>query len=401
LALIDLEKTVLGSCGFPEFSRPALRVLDGSYETPVAWDRLNGCRDQLEFAIQRTGRIEWNDRSMPYIGTGFLATPQLAITTRHVAEQISEGPNFQNRNLKSNLNVWINFRAEREGERGDDIAKLDDITKVKQVLFVHPYWDIGGLEVEPIRSGLSLEPEPIPAGTEIAAIGYPTLDLRNERALQEKIYGSAFGVKRLLPGKTLSSSQVNSFGRDVDCLCHDASTLGGTTGAPLIDLRTGRVVGIHFAGVYQRRNYAVPCWELLKDPIVRKLMGFNDPPWMDLWNTSISSEKEIVEDKSAATILDHPDLISTCQALGTYFIDDERLKSLFVGIPPEIQASWPSGTNAKEKLLNRLDHLNRRELKLGKLSQLEIVISNAIYLMGEVFPKQLKVLKSILMVVKQ
>ncbi len=395
MALIDLDKTVLGSSDSPEFTRPALRVLDGSFETPNGWDRLNICRDMLEFAIERTGRIEWSDRSLPYIGTGFLATSQLAITTRNVAEQLSEGSNFQYRKLKSNRDVWINFRAERENDG------LDDTVKVKQVLFVHPYWDIAGLEVEPIRSGMILEPAPIPSGTDIVAIGYPALDLRNKRGYQEQLFGSTFGVKRLLPGKSLSSSQITSYGRDVTCLCHDTSTLGGTTGAPIIDLRTGRVVGIHFAGNYRDRNYAVPSWELLKDPVVRGFMGLKDPCWIQLWNDRVSPEQESRNNNPAAKILNHTDIIAICDALGMYFHDDDRLKSLFVGIPPEIQASFPTGTNAKEKLLVRLDYLNRHDLRLGDFSQLEIVLSNAIHLMGEAFPNQLSVLSSSLSAVRQ
>ena len=41
-------------------------------------------------------------------------------------------------------------------------------------------------------------------------------------------------------------------------MTHDSSTLGGNSGSALIDVATGRVVGLHFAGRYLEANYAVP-----------------------------------------------------------------------------------------------------------------------------------------------
>ena len=49
-------------------------------------------------------------------------------------------------------------------------------------------------------------------------------------------------------------------------LAHDCTSTGGCGGAPLIDLETGEVLGIHFAGQYLKMNYAVPAAELSTDP---------------------------------------------------------------------------------------------------------------------------------------
>lgn len=48
-------------------------------------------------------------------------------------------------------------------------------------------------------------------------------------------------------------------------MTHDSSTLGGNSGSAIIDVRTGEVIGLHFAGLYLRANYAVPTYELARD----------------------------------------------------------------------------------------------------------------------------------------
>jgi phosphatidylserine/phosphatidylglycerophosphate/cardiolipin synthase-like enzyme len=43
---------------------------------------------------------------------------------------------------------------------------------------------------------------------------------------------------------------------------HDCTTLGGNSGSVLVDMLTGKVVGLHFAGIYKEANLAVPASEL-------------------------------------------------------------------------------------------------------------------------------------------
>ncbi|MEM8795848.1 MAG: DNA/RNA non-specific endonuclease, partial [Pseudomonadota bacterium] len=77
----------------------------------------------------------------------------------------------------------------------------------------------------------------------------------------------------------------------VHASCHDASTLGGNSGSAVIDLETGHVVALHFAGIARRENYAVPASELVRDPhIVKAGVTFapaaltpKTNPWKHLW----------------------------------------------------------------------------------------------------------------------
>ena len=58
---------------------------------------------------------------------------------------------------------------------------------------------------------------------------------------------------------------IQSFGTTSPRVTHDSSTLGGNSGSAVIDIETGTVVGLHFAGRYLEANYAVPTHELALD----------------------------------------------------------------------------------------------------------------------------------------
>ena len=100
-----------------------------------------------------------------------------------------------------------------------------------------------------------------------------------------------FQKKRLQPGNILGYGYIESYGENVQALTHDISTLGGNSGSAVIDLYTGDVVGLHFAGMQRVANYAVPAWELAQDGRVVDT-GVNfvatpqpavTPPWEHKW----------------------------------------------------------------------------------------------------------------------
>jgi endonuclease G len=101
-------------------------------------------------------------------------------------------------------------------------------------------------------------PSPIPLDDQVlqsdpwvAVIGYPAEDgRRNEPLLMRQIFGDVFGVKRLAPGQVMDTAG--------EWLTHDCSTLGGNSGSVVLDLGTGRAVGLHVGGRFGVANYAVP-----------------------------------------------------------------------------------------------------------------------------------------------
>jgi V8-like Glu-specific endopeptidase len=50
---------------------------------------------------------------------------------------------------------------------------------------------------------------------------------------------------------------------------HDCSTLGDNSGSCVVDLQTGRVIGLHFRGSYRRTRYAVALWQLAGDSLLK------------------------------------------------------------------------------------------------------------------------------------
>lgn len=78
--------------------------------------------------------------------------------------------------------------------------------------------------------------------------------------------------KRLQPGRL---SQLIDYVPEsiewpkVKALGHNSSTLGGNSGSAVIDLDAKRVLAVHFAGQPFVTNWAVPTWELYRDPRIR------------------------------------------------------------------------------------------------------------------------------------
>ena len=156
---------------------------------------------------------------------------------------------------------------------------------------IHPYWDMALLQVEglPVDRVLRLSVRS-PAELEdrdVMVIGYPARDERQDLALQDSIFQGIYHVKRLQPGKVRPSSQIRSYDHIVTVLVHDASTLGGNAGSPVIDVATGDVLGLHFAGEYLKGKYAVPMSELARDPRVAPLLNFDGSvPLTDEWESA-------------------------------------------------------------------------------------------------------------------
>ena len=101
---------------------------------------------------------------------------------------------------------------------------------------------------------------------DVVVIGYPALDPRNDIPLQNQIFEGKYEVKRLQPGKLRKRASIRSFESTVSAATHDSSTLGGNSGSAVIDVATGEVVALHFAGQYLKANYCVPTFELARDP---------------------------------------------------------------------------------------------------------------------------------------
>src|ERR1017187_3855134 len=265
--LYNLEAIVL------PLNRPAVFVKGNSYDDlPAAWSHLNTAdlKQRLGSNFPSIGRVNVpNSPLIPYAGTAFVVGKELMMTNRHVAEVFSRGLGVNI--LYTPGDAQIGFT--HEANEAKNVVQLT-VTKVEMI---HPFWDMALLRVE----GLAQEPLTLCAdatsdliGHDVAVVGYPALDPRNDFALQNQVFGGTFNVKRLQPGTLRPRTKIRSFENMVDAVTHDASTLGGDSGAAVLDIRTGHVVALHFGGEYLRANYAVSMYDIARDSKLANQLKF-------------------------------------------------------------------------------------------------------------------------------
>jgi endonuclease G, mitochondrial len=274
-------------------NRPVVFVRGNSYDdVGNPWSGLNTpeVKTRLSGLFPLIGRIELPTSTLvPYAGTGFVVGKGLIATNRHVAQEFSRGLGLTIQYRGGD--AAIDFKRQVDTPEDDRTAYL----KVRGVEMIHPYWDMALLQVDGLPTDNMLRlavrsPEQL-VNQNIVAVGYPAPDPRNDVELQNKIFGSVYYVKRLHPGIVRARAKVQSFENEVNAMTHDASTLGGNSGSAIIDVDSGEVVALHFAGEYLKTNYAVPMYELARDSRVASKLNFEgtvaatsdfDPAWRSL-----------------------------------------------------------------------------------------------------------------------
>jgi hypothetical protein len=270
--------------------RPAVLIQNGTYpDLADPWAAVSIFRPQLEPVIQAIGRVEVGGIGGPFGGTGFLCGPGLMMTNRHVAELFLYGVGGSSRLL---------FIPQRPSgfENGHEHRQMPQAGlkyRVTEAVLIHPYWDAALLKVEyvgedpgtPLPTPLTLcstAPDSGQFGTyeqDIVVIGYPYWSDGHSPAVMQDIFNGLHGYKRLQPGRLTGYRAVGSFGQTVEAVLHDASTLGGNSGSAVIHTATRQVMALHFAGAYLETNYAVPAWELARDPrLVDAGVNFSPAP---------------------------------------------------------------------------------------------------------------------------
>lgn len=252
---VELESIVMRR------QRPVLAILDNvtqlQFEDPddsAIWkSRLENAKSFLDGAIRAVGRIELAGSPYDWIGTGWLVSNSILVTNRHVANEFAmrKGEGFA-------------FRMGSGEQISASVDFLQEIGNAKTVVFrllrplyieAEPGPDISFFEVEVVSGDLKVA-KPIelaeqPMTTEnVAVIGYPAYDSRiPEPDLMEKIYGKTYNKKRLAPGGVTRVEQSR--------ILHNCTTLGGNSGSVVVDLDSGKALGLHFSGTFLTTNYAV------------------------------------------------------------------------------------------------------------------------------------------------
>jgi endonuclease G len=273
-------------------NRPVAFIRGDSYDDlDGPWVSLNDdvIKKRIASLLPLIGRVEVpSSPILPYAGTGFVVGQGLIATNRHVAQLFSQGLGLAIRYRAGD--AAIDFKRQVDAPDDDRAAYLS----VRAVEMIHPYWDMALLRVDDLPTDRMLRlsvksPEEL-LDNNVVVIGYPARDERNDVALQDRIFNRTYNVKRLQPGVIRARARIQSFENTVNALTHDASTLGGNSGSAVIEVDTGDVVALHFAGEYLKANYAVPMHELARDSRVASRLNFEGtlPPtndWAPAWRS--------------------------------------------------------------------------------------------------------------------
>ena len=197
-------------------------------------------RARLEPAIAAVGRLESTDeKQLPFLGTAFAVGPDLIVTT--IAERATDA------------RLRVRF--------GDGPTEIEPIP-LSFAATGGPWPGVSVMRavlpdgIVPLRLA-TIDPAELDE-REIALIGYASGDARNDPAQVRRIFGAVLDRKRVMPGRVMGYTEE---GR----LRHDCSSTGGCGGAPLVDIGTGEVVGIHTGGIYLSFNEALSAWDLAAD----------------------------------------------------------------------------------------------------------------------------------------
>ncbi len=250
--------------------RPAFDIQHDSYGVlPSLWQNLNDRRPMIEPLIRGIGRVDiTGHQKLTYAGTAFLCGERRVITNRHVSHFFAQGIG-SGAQLSFIPGITSAMDLKQEVNSNASI-----IVQVIAPVLIMEEWDIAVLEVGAVPGNVAPLPLAACAPADIenrmaAVIGYPALDPFEDLIQQMQIFRSVFDKKRLQPGRLKGIEAVQSFGHPVNALVHDCTTLGGNSGSAVIDVDTGKVVGIHFEGRPLIANYAVPTWALAGDQRVR------------------------------------------------------------------------------------------------------------------------------------
>jgi endonuclease G len=297
------EPTLVEASAFEAIIRPRTRpivdVIGGSYEKPAApWTHYDEREIRQRFcaAIPAVGRIGVRPAlGLAFAGTGFVVGRDLLMTNRHVAKLFSSG--LGSRDLRFTREADVNFLHER-----DNPGSI--VFDVVEIVMIHPWWDMALLRVAGLSDVAPLAlshraPEDL-HGHDIAVIGYPAKDPRNDVATQAQIFGGQFDIKRLQPGKLWERRTIRSFRNAVNAVTHDCSTLGGNSGSAVVLAASGEAAALHFAGRFRDANFAVPTFELARDSrVVDAGVNFTGSvpltdEWNDAWRNAEAPRKAAV-----------------------------------------------------------------------------------------------------------
>jgi endonuclease G, mitochondrial len=250
-----------------------------SFNTGTWQADLQSHLDRLTSSLSCIGRVELGER---HIGSAFLVNPTLAITNRHVAQSIAR---FENDQILLKPDIYLDFGREQwNGKASFDRRSVESVVFAGNAAVAAPV-DHKKLDLAVLRvSASTLEGEPrnrylsarpisqseFLSAAIVAAAGYPaspdlyvpsTLKSKYDDVLKRLLEGGG-GAKRFAPG--VPTAFVGDSGSAAWTVCHDATTINGNSGSPVLLLghpsapQDVALTGLHYGGDWggERTNWA-------------------------------------------------------------------------------------------------------------------------------------------------
>lgn len=267
------------------YGRPALIVKEDTFEAPDSkvWSQeLSNNKSHIDKAIPAVGRIELRDHPLlneDYYGTAWLIKEDIIVTNRHVATYFvnhSKSGSWQFRKTPDfdTVKARIDFKEEHQSfsESEFDIIEVLDIPPDTG----DGYPDVAFLRIRKTNNSNSVLSKPIKllesnikVDSPIVTIGYPTNDrnrIKRQAAAEgeesqalaalDRILKGIYDVKRVQPGYIKNSNSK--------LLTYDSTTMNKNSGSVVLDITTGKAVGLHFSGKYGKHNLAISSATLLE-----------------------------------------------------------------------------------------------------------------------------------------
>lgn len=270
VAHVEATTRLVSAAAFPAFPIKDRKLTIGS---SAFWkERLLAAQPQLARAAESVGCILRSERNtVRPLGTAWLLLPSVIVTNRHVAglfcnivdQRLSFAPG-------SPETVWLDGREQINDPLHDPSIRSQRSAAVVEVLHIDKSYDVallridgaattGWSQAEPIQLAHAL-PTPL-KDREVAVIGYPDYE-RNvlgtvPHEFTDEEYQRIVGVltESFMPnqGRKLVQpgllTELVQRGREpqLQVLRHSCSTLGGNSGSVVLDLSSGKALGIHYA----------------------------------------------------------------------------------------------------------------------------------------------------------
>jgi hypothetical protein len=264
-------------------ARPALRVLDDAIPAiPQSWETLRTAHQSVIRKIRGVGRIDTSKRK--HVGTGWFVAENLLLTNRHVAGGLCGlDPHGDPAWLDKLPAAVVATNAEWDEDPSKravwDPAEAPSVAStaigtITKIRVFHPLLDMALLDVTGVENskGLVLRMHAAPPAElirhDVYLAGYPGVNppfgVSSQVAKLLFPNATSSGLKRVSPGQLVALVEDLPIAANKPRESHDGSTLGGSSGSPVIDFDNHRVVALHYQGRYGVANYAVPLW-LVKD----------------------------------------------------------------------------------------------------------------------------------------